>query len=253
MTLNEEGVEKAHLVPTAQGLWFNVNSMVYYTSVPGVDKMKDGGNIITLRCDVHKILDAKRFAIVPKKGLLVVHTFFEKALSEVYRLYHNVPVQQVEAKVQFLFARFAYTVFEHLRPFLDSGKSTKLRLVGGDVEERECTAQECAQYAEETAFQGKSRSASPRKRQNADDVAWAEAGETDEENKRGRKRRRTGERWKGESWSSTSSTVSYGTTSLTSFTESGSAVSVGDARKIVDPAGVVNTIKKITSTKNSVN
>ncbi|MCJ1423921.1 hypothetical protein MMC29_001806 [Sticta canariensis] len=231
MTLNEEAVESAHLVPTAQLPWLNVNLMKLYTSVSGVEKMKDVRNIVRLRSDVHTIFNAKKFTIVPKQGVLVVHTFDEDALSEVYRLYHNVSLYQVEANVQFLFATFAYTVFKHLSLFLESGKSWNLRLVGEDVEKRECTSQECAQYAEETAFQGRSRSAS-----------LEEAEETDEENQRGRKRRRRGDRWKGEWWMSTSSTMSYMTTSLTSSTESESAVSVGDDS--IDPAGVVYTIEK---------
>ena len=160
MTLNEDAVKNAHFVPMAQLPWVNVNLMILYTSVPGVDKMKDVRNIIKLRSDVHTIFDAKRFAIVPKKGLLVVHTFDEDALSEVYRLHHNVSLYQVEAKVQFLFARFAYTAFKHLRHFLESCKSRNLQLVG---EERKCTSVEYAQYAEETAFSGQVEKRQPAK------------------------------------------------------------------------------------------
>ena len=162
MTLHREAVEKAHLVPTAQTPWFNENLMAHYTRVDAVDKTKDVGNIITLRSDIHTILDAKRFAFVPKKGQLVVHTFGEKAQSEVYRLYHNTRVHQSEVNVQFLFARYAYALFQSLMPFLNANQPRKLRLTKEDVPQRECTSHECGQYAHETAYQGKSRSASPR-------------------------------------------------------------------------------------------
>jgi hypothetical protein len=53
--------------------------------------MKDQFNTICFRMDVHTIFDAKRFTIVLKRGLLVSHTFNELN-SEIFRLYHNVPL-----------------------------------------------------------------------------------------------------------------------------------------------------------------
>jgi HNH endonuclease len=212
MTLNEESVEMAHLIPVSQRQWFNMNQMAPYTASTGTDKMKHPMNMIKLRSDIHTIFDAKRFTIVPKKKLLMVHTFSEKAISEVFRLYHNVPIQQFEAGVEFLFARFAYTVFEHLRTCLESGEPKKLRLrVGMGMEERDCVGRECAKFAKETASRSTSRSASPKKRQRGQDTehaTWEEEVEMsdEEEEQRGRKRRRLGEEW----WSS--STLSYRST-----------------------------------------
>lgn len=91
------------------------------TTSTGMDPMKHLKIIVWLRSDIHTIFDAKRFSHVPKNGLLLVHMFEEADMSEAYELYHNVPFQQVDSKVQYLFARFAYTVFEFLRTFLESG------------------------------------------------------------------------------------------------------------------------------------
>lgn len=171
MTLNKESVEMAHLVPISQRQWFDMNRMADYTASVRTDKMKHPMNMIKFRSDIHTILDAKRFAIVPKEKLLMVHTFDEKAISEVFRLYHNVPIQQLKADVEFLFARFAYTVFKHLRTCLKSGEPRKLRLqVGMDMEEQNCIGPECAKFAKETASQSTSRSASPKKRQRGQDT-----------------------------------------------------------------------------------
>jgi HNH endonuclease len=232
MTLNEESVKMAHLVPVSQRQWFDINEMALYTRSTGTDKMKHPMNMIKLRSDIHTIFDAKRFTIVPKEKLLTVHTFNEMAISEVFRLYHNVPIQQFEAGVEFLFARFAYTIFEHLRTGLQSGKPRKLRLrVGIDIEERDCVGPECAKFAKETASQSTSRSGSPKKRQKGQDTehaAWEEEEEEvrwldEEEEQRGRKRRRPGEEW----WSS--STSSY---LSTNFTGSESANSLRDTERV---------------------
>jgi hypothetical protein len=89
---------------------------------------------------------------MPKEKLLTVHTFNEMTISEVFRLYHNVPLQQFEAGVEFLFARFAYTIFEHLRTGLQSDKPRKLHLrVEIDIEKRDYVGPECAKFAQEIA------------------------------------------------------------------------------------------------------
>lgn len=129
-----------------------------------MDLTKDIENIVWLRNDIHTISDAKRFSLVPKKARLVVHMFKEAAMSEAHELYHNVPLQQLDSKVQYLFAWFAYCVSKFLTTFLGSGGSRRFLVrVGEDVEEREHTGPECGVFAIKIAIQGKSRSASPRK------------------------------------------------------------------------------------------
>ncbi|KAF7510868.1 hypothetical protein GJ744_005698 [Endocarpon pusillum] len=193
-----------------------MNGMAPYTASTGTDKIKHPTNMIRLRSDIHTISDARRFAIVLKEKKLMVHTFNETAISEVFRLYHNVPIHQFEAGVEFLFARFAYTVFEHLRTCLESGRPRKLHLhVEMGMEDGDCMGPECAKLAKETAGQSRSRSVSPKKRPRGEDTehaAWEEEEvemSDDEEEQRGRKRRRPGEEW----WSS--STSSYLSTNFT--------------------------------------
>ena len=138
------------------------------------DKMKHPMNIIKLQSDIHTILDAKQFAIVPKKKLLMVHIFNEKVISEVFCLYHNVSIQQFKAGIEFLFAQFIYTVFKHLRTYLKSDGPRKLYLrVEMGMKEQDCIRSECAKFAKETVSQSTSRSASPKKRQRGQDTEYA--------------------------------------------------------------------------------
>ncbi|EXJ59512.1 uncharacterized protein A1O5_12137 [Cladophialophora psammophila CBS 110553] len=188
----EEGVEDAHLVPSAERQWFNNNMAVYIHSAKA-DKLKESDNSIRLRSDIHTIFDAKRFAIVPIEGRLVVYCMNTNLGSQVEGLYHGVEIHRIRNSgflSQFLFARFAYTVFERLRAFLEANTTRKLRLrVDHEPKEEMCSPERCLRLASDTAYQGKSRSVSPKKRPRPDtepnDDNWSET------DFRGRKRRRS--------------------------------------------------------------
>jgi hypothetical protein len=162
-----------------------------------VDKMRDEINTIRLRSDIHTVFDAKRFAIVPMQKRLVAYCFREPPGSQVERLYHGVELHRlrlIDHSAKFLLARFAYTVFEHLRNFLDASVSRKLLLrQDNDWVAEECDSERCQKLSSATAHQGKSRSVSPKKRQRAHDVEELEAtdGDWDADEPRGRKRRQT--------------------------------------------------------------
>ena len=205
ITQYEDSVESAHLVPTAQKEWFDNNAMYDYVPSTATDKMKHANNTIRLRSDIHTIFDAKRFAVVPMEKRLVAYCFNEESGSQVERLYHGVELHRLRVSGHFnhfLLARFAYTVFEHLRGFLDANASRKLRLrLQNDWMIQLCDRDKCQAYARATASQGKSRSVSPKKRQRPQDMEALETVEddwSDEEGSRGRKRRRTNE---SNSWS----------------------------------------------------
>ncbi|KAL2397547.1 hypothetical protein ABEF93_000786 [Exophiala dermatitidis] len=196
ITQFEDGVEVAHLVPSAERQWFNNNMTVYIDSTRA-DKLKDSDNSIRLRSDVHSVFDAKRFAIVPIDGRLVVYCMNTKLGSQVERLYHGVELHRIRDSGylgHFLLARFAYTVFERLRAWLESNTSRKLRLrVDNATRVEICSPERCWRFAQYTAYQGKSRSVSPKKRPHPDagaavdsddECQWVEA------EFRGRKRRR---------------------------------------------------------------
>jgi HNH endonuclease len=200
LTQHEDSVESAHLVPASQKEWFDTNIMYDYVPSTATDKMKHASNMICLRSDIHTIFDAKRFAIVPMEKRLVAYCFNEEPGSQVECLYHGVELHRLRVWGHFnhfLLARFAYTVFEHLRGFLDANVSRMLRLrLQNDWITQLCDRDKCQAYARATASQGKSRSVSPKKRpwpQGAEERETVEDDWSDEEETRGRKRHRTNE------------------------------------------------------------
>ena len=172
--------------------------MAEYVDSTRADKLKDPDNSIRLRSDVHTIFDAKRFAIVPIEGRLVVHCLNARLGSQIERLYHGVELHRIYNSgclTQFLLARFAYTVFERLRAFLEANNPRKLRLrLNNESKVELCSPERCWRFAKDTAYQGKSRSVSPKKRPPPDTEEPADSdNDWSEEEHRGRKRRRSNE------------------------------------------------------------
>ena len=65
LTKFQESVEDAHLVPAAERRWLESNDMGRYV-ITNTDKMKHAAKTIPLRSDLHRIFNAKRFAVVHK-------------------------------------------------------------------------------------------------------------------------------------------------------------------------------------------
>lgn len=153
--------------------------MSVYIDSTRADKLKDPDNTIRLRSDLHTIFDAKRFTIVPIERRLVVYCMNTKLGSQAQRLYHGVELHRIRDSgylIQFLFARFAYTIFERLRAFLEANTPRKLRLRVENEEIVEmCSPERCWRFARDTAYQGKSRSVSPKKRPHPDAEAAVES------------------------------------------------------------------------------
>ncbi|RSL78792.1 hypothetical protein CEP52_017601, partial [Fusarium oligoseptatum] len=64
-----DGVESAHLVPSAQSNWWSRNHMARYgeTNLFSTDPINAPANYIPLRSDIHKIFDERHFCLVPKE------------------------------------------------------------------------------------------------------------------------------------------------------------------------------------------
>lgn len=188
-------MENAHLIPAVEKEWFNKNSMFDYINSTGIDKMKHANNTIRLRSDIHTAFDDKRFAIVPINQRLVAYCLNTHPGSHVERLYHGVEVHRLSVPPQLLFARVAYTIFENLRDFLDARVERQLYVrIGHTWATEACDVERCQQFSRATASQGKSRSSSPKKRSRIQDMDELEDSDwSDEEEWRGRKRRRTNE------------------------------------------------------------
>jgi hypothetical protein len=166
--------------------------MFQYTSCPAAltDPTDDARNAILLRSDIHTIFDQKRLVVVPKGNSWVVHVFAPGLTGELAKLYHNVTVQPLmDISVECLFTRFAWTVFAQ-STFLRQGVSRRLVLVEGEDGSsriQDISGDKCRLIF---ASQGvKSRSQSPKKRQQDDvleDLETYSEGEF-----RGRKRKRS--------------------------------------------------------------
>ncbi|KAF2647014.1 hypothetical protein K491DRAFT_615417, partial [Lophiostoma macrostomum CBS 122681] len=116
ITNHIKGTEHAHLVPRSEESWFSDNGMFRYTNQqrPGSAPVDDAQNAMLLRSDLHTIFDQKRFAVVPKGAVLVIHITAPRSSLELTRLYHNVSLQPlVSVTVQYLLAWFAWTIFAH--------------------------------------------------------------------------------------------------------------------------------------------
>ena len=135
ITAHREGTQTVHLVPTSEAVWFNHNTMAKYSRDAGT--VNDGCNLILLRSDLHSIFEARQFAIVPKlshaeKPVFVVHVLLGDAQSEIVQLYHDVPLQPLtEIAIEFLFARFAWTIIRSAHNFLGGGLPRALRVRDG--------------------------------------------------------------------------------------------------------------------------
>lgn len=129
MTLSRCGIEAAHLVPSKMDGWFANNGMALcrwdQSSSPIIN---DLGNLISLRADVHTMLDRKELLMMPKvtgdgSYTLVSHLLrsHSRYLYEQNALWHNRTFQDLSGVVvEFLFARFAWAIFNEVTiPFLD--------------------------------------------------------------------------------------------------------------------------------------
>lgn len=88
-----------------------------------------------LRSDLHRVFDNRGFALVPKRDdqgqrHLVVHFFsIVKSLGDTALYIHNRTTHSLESVViEFLFARFALTVFACIKEFIIQGMQRTSRL-----------------------------------------------------------------------------------------------------------------------------
>lgn len=115
------GLEAAHICPKEIGDWFNTNGMDNYTNDSSVKPQYDDiNNQILLRADVHIMLDRKEIVIIPKKVnncyvfVIKVIKAPSASLFDAYHTFHNRICQEfVGVSVQYLFARFAWNIFNN--------------------------------------------------------------------------------------------------------------------------------------------
>lgn len=120
--------EVAHLVPSHEHDWFLINNMDQYnndTTLDAPHMMRDQNNAILLRADLHQAFDQRRFAFFPKnENSFVMHSL--EYTPDLGPLFHNTQVDITKASIQFLFARFAWSIFPSTASFLASPPNTRL-------------------------------------------------------------------------------------------------------------------------------
>ncbi|KAF5629993.1 endoglucanase type C [Fusarium tjaetaba] len=138
----------AHLIPREEQSWFSKNGMGLYGG--GSHTIDDPHNILPLKADLYVCFDQSVFALIPKQSgqangveassQYVLHVLDGRE-AEFTALYQNRPVETlVEGSREYLFARFAWSIFSFLKPFLTSGVGRRvvrfrLRASDDDTEE----------------------------------------------------------------------------------------------------------------------
>lgn len=179
------GVQVAHICPEHERDWFMSNSMPQYNSNTSLDPqnlLNDPSNLILLRSDLHTAFDDRKFVIYPKDGnadSFVVHML--EPTSDIGPLYHNSRTHPIHAcRIQFLYARFAWSIFPAISGFLSNPAVSKAIIaVKNEGGRRRRVVEEALDAETLRARAAQSRSRSPKKRQRAPGLS--EAAEGDEE------------------------------------------------------------------------
>jgi hypothetical protein len=181
-----EGCEVAHLCPRTEDSWFHNNAMQLYINdlrKLGVGEVNDTGNVMLLRSDLHTSFNQMKLyssrMVNLRKGLwlcisflgtqflrdqwrqLVLDPLSKLDAAELSRLYQNTSLQTTKGvRGEFLFARFAWSIFPLVEGFLRAG--VKRFLIRASAPEPSMALpEECASYTRQPiALQP--RNASPR-------------------------------------------------------------------------------------------
>lgn len=167
--------EVAHLVPQADGHWFNSNQMRSYCAEQfDQQPIDDTRNNLVLRRDLHYLFDQRRFVFTVKRDKsdqprLVIHVLDHQRTDELIDLYHNRLLQPLSGiSVELIFARLAWAIFNSQAfPLFDGMAKWTVRLFDPETSE----TKDCHLYQQEIrdkkrlfGIYPRSRSASPLKR-----------------------------------------------------------------------------------------
>ena len=138
ITAFESVTEVAHLIPEHERQWFLSNSMSEWNSFLTLDPgnlLRDPGNVVLLRSDMHKSFDQRRFVFFPKDSDGFVLHMLESS-SDIGQLYHNTRLSITQCSLEFLFTRFAWSIFPFLLGFLSRSRSRLVSRLKADTGER---------------------------------------------------------------------------------------------------------------------
>lgn len=123
ITDSRDLLENAHIIPRSERDWFVRERMGTYNSATDlspdhiIDDIKNG---FLLRRDLHFAFDSSLFCLAVKEGKVVVH--FLKRTYEIGAFYHNLEFRLPpgEPSLEFMWARFAWSVFPFIAMFANS-------------------------------------------------------------------------------------------------------------------------------------
>jgi hypothetical protein len=128
VTAFESGTEVAHLIPEHERKWFFSNSMAVWNTDLTLDSdnlLRDLSNAVLLRSDIHTAFDQRKFVFFPKSSEGFVLHMLEPT-PDIGQLYHNTRVDIPQCSLEFLFARFAWSIFPSLAGFLSRPSTSRL-------------------------------------------------------------------------------------------------------------------------------
>ncbi|TIA29107.1 hypothetical protein D6C78_10404 [Aureobasidium pullulans] len=154
-----EGTEHAHLVPRSKVAWFQQNNMFRYSVSPRpeVELIEAPRNALLLRSGIYTVFDQRRLAIVPKplpsddtgraNHTSAAHVFSPSSSTQFAKLYHHVAIQPSHGiSLEYMFARFASTVFAYSAQFLQQGVKRALCIVqDGEMTVEDFNEDQCIQ------------------------------------------------------------------------------------------------------------
>ncbi|CAD6446885.1 ea6e000b-5117-4fb0-a473-b6ddca3cdea7-CDS [Sclerotinia trifoliorum] len=123
ITNHSTATEVAHLCPEQERVWYLQNSMFRYNSNHSLGHrviLNDANNLMLLRSDLHKAFADRSFFLYPKRDDFVVHAM--EYIEDIVPLYHNTRTHPITyCRPQFIYARFAWTIFSGITAFLEGG------------------------------------------------------------------------------------------------------------------------------------
>jgi hypothetical protein len=96
ITQHQTGTEVAHLCLESERDWFIANNMQQYkTNLNSAHLLKDPGNMLLIRSDLHKSFDNRSFVFFPKgpQGSLVLHML--QQANDLIQIFHNVQLHPI--------------------------------------------------------------------------------------------------------------------------------------------------------------
>lgn len=170
ISAHSTGTEVAHICPRQDFPWFAANNMARWNndaSLAGLAMLDDHSNLLLMRSDIHKAFDDGDFVLYPKSASgFSLHMI--QPSQDLGFLYHNALCHDIsKCQPEFLYARFARTLFPFLSTFL--AMPIKRNVVVADAQDETRSSQfRTSVEVRDNAMLSRSRSPKKRKAPSVD-------------------------------------------------------------------------------------